>query len=149
MPNIPQNRQQDTTLFDQTNTSMVNQTSLISRMGASLQDIQIEERQSLDALRTFVTQSCEILGLWKILCEHQIHLLISSLPKEQQNALMNTTFRELFLFGHDLCSALIISLINSYLGDNASVDSISAKLREVCPNLYRSEDAACSKVSFI
>jgi len=34
----------------------------------------------------------------------------------------------------------------SYLGDNASVDSVSLKLREVCPNLYRTEDAVCSKV---
>jgi hypothetical protein len=34
-----------------------------------------------------------------------------------------------------------------YLDDNASVDAISCKLREVCPSLYRREDAACSKVT--
>jgi hypothetical protein len=34
-----------------------------------------------------------------------------------------------------------------YLDDNASVDAVSSKLREVCPSLYRSEDAACSKVT--
>jgi nuclear pore complex protein Nup155 len=33
-----------------------------------------------------------------------------------------------------------------YLDDNASVDTISCKLRDVCPSLYRREDAACSKV---
>lgn len=27
------------------------------------------------------------------------------------------------------------------------MDSISAKLREVCPNLYKNEDAACSKAN--
>jgi len=39
-----------------------------------------------------------------------------------------------------------ISHVCRYLNDNASVDAISSKLREVCPNLYRIEDAACSKV---
>lgn len=27
------------------------------------------------------------------------------------------------------------------------MDSISSKLREVCPNLYKNEDAACSKAN--
>lgn len=117
-----------------------------TRLGPTAQDLQIEERQSLDALKIFVTHSCETLGLWKILCEHQIHLLISTLSADYQNVLSNTTFKDLFLFGQDICAALIVSLINSYLGDNASVDSISSKLRDVCPNLYKSEDAACSKV---
>ncbi|XP_043248349.1 nuclear pore complex protein Nup154 isoform X2 [Colletes gigas] len=36
-----------------------------------------------------------------------------------------------------------------YLGDNASVDVVSQRLREVCPNLYRSEDAVCSKANEI
>lgn len=33
-----------------------------------------------------------------------------------------------------------------YLNDNTSVDPISVKLRNTCPKLYRSEDAACTKV---
>lgn len=36
-----------------------------------------------------------------------------------------------------------------YLNDHASVDAISSKLREVCPSLYRNEDAACSKVTAV
>lgn len=119
-----------------------------TRLNHTMHDMQIEERQSLDALKIFVAHACEVLSLWKILCEHQIHLLIASMNIECQNALANTTFKDLILFGHDVCSALIVSLINSYLGDNASVDSISNKLRDVCPNLYKSEDAACSKVCF-
>lgn len=55
-------------------------------------------------------------------------------------------FRELLLGGQEVAGLLILSLINQYLTDNASVDSISRELREVCPNLYRNEDAACSKV---
>lgn len=61
--------------------------------------------------------------------------------------LQNTLFKDLLLFGHDLCAQLIAALINMYLGDNACVDSISNKLRLVCPSLYKTEDAAYSKVS--
>jgi hypothetical protein len=50
-----------------------------------------------------------------------------------------------------VCSMLINEHILAdmcrYLDDNASVDAISCKLREVCPSLYRREDAACSKVT--
>lgn len=36
-----------------------------------------------------------------------------------------------------------------YLGDNAAVDAISLRLREVCPTLFRNEDAIGSKVAEI
>ena len=42
---------------------------------------------------------------------------------------------------------LITSLINMYLDDNAATDAISARLREVCPSLYSSEDQVYAKVS--
>ena len=41
---------------------------------------------------------------------------------------------------------LITSLINCYIGDNATTDAISMKLREICPSIYSQEDAICSKV---
>ncbi|KAK6639409.1 hypothetical protein RUM43_007682 [Polyplax serrata] len=110
-------------------------------------EAQLEEKTSLLALKSFVSHACEVLGLWKILCEHQFHVIADMLDKELQNHLPEVTFRELLLSGYQLCSLLINSLINSYLGDNASVDSISSKLREVCPNLYKNEDAACSKAN--
>lgn len=49
----------------------------------------------------------------------------------------------------DTCAKLIVSLINTYLKDNASVGSISEKLRDVCPNLYRHEDAVSNKATEI
>lgn len=42
-----------------------------------------------------------------------------------------------------------MSLINTYLKDNASVGPISEKLRDVCPNLYRHEDAVSNKATEI
>ncbi|XP_058446271.1 nuclear pore complex protein Nup154 [Malaya genurostris] len=109
----------------------------------------IEEKKSLDALIRLIKHSCEVLALWKILCEHQCHLLVSKLSKEQQSALQSCTFRDLILSRSDLCGLLIVTLINSYLNDNASVGSISFKLREVCPNLYRHEDAVSHKAAEI
>jgi len=43
----------------------------------------------------------------------------------------------------------ITSVFVRYLGDNAAVDAISLRLREVCPTLFKSEDAIGSKVAEI
>ncbi|CAH0559339.1 unnamed protein product [Brassicogethes aeneus] len=131
------------------NGSFANQTTNATRSTVTVRDAQLEERRSLDALKIFANQCCQLLGFWRILCEHRFHELIGSLPENQQQVLQNTTFKELFLYRHDICSFLITTLVNSYLGDNASVDSISNKLREVCPQLYKSEDAAFSKANEI
>lgn len=42
-----------------------------------------------------------------------------------------------------------MSLINTYLNDNATIGAISSKLRDVCPNLYRHEDAVAHKATEI
>lgn len=119
----------------------------LGRPNFTIEDAQLEERQSLTALRQFLDHCCEVLGLWRILCEHQLHELVATFSENHLQMLQNTTFKDLLLFGSDLCSLLIAALINTYLGDNASVDSISSKLRSVCPTLFKSEDAAYSKVS--
>ncbi|GLG97236.1 Nuclear pore complex protein Nup155 [Gryllus bimaculatus] len=123
----------------------VEETPSQSRSRYTSRDALQEEKRSLDAFKGFVTHTCEVLGLWKILCEHQFHVVADALTKDHQNQLLAASFRNLILVGHELCSVLLTALINSYLNDNASVDSIIAKLREVCPHLYRTEDAACSK----
>ncbi|XP_014205239.1 nuclear pore complex protein Nup155 [Copidosoma floridanum] len=120
-----------------------------STINSNIQEPIVEERNSLDALKIFITHACEILGLWKILCENQLHNIVSCLSKDQINQFCIATFRDLILHGHEYCSLLIFNLIESYLGDNASIDTVSAKLREICPNLYRSEDAVCSKANEI
>ncbi|XP_055543878.1 nuclear pore complex protein Nup154 [Wyeomyia smithii] len=115
----------------------------------TIEEALAEEKKSLDALIRLIKHACEVLALWKILCEHQCHLLVSKLTKEQQSILQSCTFRDLILSRSDLCGLLIVTLINSYLNDNASVGSISSKLREVCPNLYRHEDAVSHKAAEI
>ncbi|XP_055597782.1 nuclear pore complex protein Nup154 [Uranotaenia lowii] len=121
----------------------------VNQQKNTMEDALTEEKKSLDALIRLIKHSCEVLALWKILCEHQCHLLVAKLTKEQQAILHSCTFRDLILSRSDICGLLIVTLINSYLNDNASVGSISSKLREVCPNLYRHEDAVSHKASEI
>ncbi|KAK9508420.1 hypothetical protein O3M35_005984 [Rhynocoris fuscipes] len=120
-----------------------------SGMRARVQEAISQEKASLDGLKSLVDHTAQVLGLWKILCEHQLHILTLDLSKEHKEQLQLFKFRELILYGRELCGVLIARLINLYLDDQANVDSISAKLREVCPTLYRSEDAACSKINEI
>ncbi|KAL3272939.1 hypothetical protein HHI36_014397 [Cryptolaemus montrouzieri] len=128
-----------------TQTQNISMNTTVGRPSYTVQDAQLEERQSLDSLKIMVYHCCQVFGLWKILCEHQFHDLLAAIPENQQKMLENTTFKDLCLYGQDICNLLISTLVNSYLGDNASVDSIAIRLREVCPSFYRSEDAALSK----
>ena len=47
-----------------------------------------------------------------------------------------------------MCNALITSLIDRYLHDNATIDVVSSTLRKICPRLYSTDDETCSKVSY-
>ncbi|XP_072943957.1 nuclear pore complex protein Nup154 [Epargyreus clarus] len=106
-----------------------------------------DEQASLHALKMFLTMAIEMLSLWKVLCEHQFHVIAASLPPEQQSALQAASFRELLVGGQEVACLLLGSLVAGYLRDNASVDGISQKLRQLCPTFYRQEDATCSKAN--
>ena len=41
----------------------------------------------------FIAMAIEMLSLWKVLCEHQFHVIAASLPPEQQSALQAASFR--------------------------------------------------------
>jgi nuclear pore complex protein Nup155 len=99
----------------------------------------MQERKSLLAMKQLLDHTVEVLALWKVLCDHQLHLLGQSLSAEMRMSLKTTLFRDLILSGSDTCIGLINSLIHRYLDDAASTDAISEKLRQVCPSLYRNE----------
>jgi hypothetical protein len=44
-------------------------------------EVEAEENASLKQLQTLVSIVCEYLGLWKILCDHQFHIIASGLTK--------------------------------------------------------------------
>lgn len=67
--------------------------------------------------------------------------------QELQEHLKITAFKDLVIRDRELTGALIASLINCYIRDNAAVDGIIAHLQDICPLLYSTDDAVCSKVS--
>jgi len=87
----------------------------------------------------------QVLGLWQIVSEHQLHVLAPQLSQDLQKRLPAISFKELLLSGHEVCAGLLGGLVSLYLADDASIDAISSKLRHTCPSLFRSEDAAAAK----
>ncbi|PVD22911.1 hypothetical protein C0Q70_16171 [Pomacea canaliculata] len=105
------------------------------------------EKISLQHVQELLHRVEEVLGLWRVLLDHQLHLLAAGLSQDQQNQLRSLTFKTLVLSGKEVCASLVTCLINRYLDDNATVDAISSRLREVCPSLYSMDDATCSKAN--
>uniref|UniRef100_A0AAY4CWY0 Nuclear pore complex protein Nup155 n=1 Tax=Denticeps clupeoides TaxID=299321 RepID=A0AAY4CWY0_9TELE len=127
--------------------------------GASSQQVQQElqrkyhteaqafEKASLQGVQQLVDRSCQTLALWKLLCDHDFSIIALELPKEFQEQLKSISFKALVVRGQELTGALITALINVYIKDQASVDTISGHLRDICPLLYSSNDSICSKAN--
>ncbi|KAL5232826.1 hypothetical protein ACI65C_000236 [Semiaphis heraclei] len=111
------------------------------------QDAHQSESKSIECLRQLVVRSAEVFNLWKLLSEHQFNVIAKELKDQEQNVLENITFKELILVHQELCQTLVQKLLDTYLNESSSVESISTKLRQVCPSIYHSEDAACAKAS--
>ncbi|XP_010154801.1 PREDICTED: nuclear pore complex protein Nup155 isoform X1 [Eurypyga helias] len=110
-------------------------------------EAQLTEKSSLQGIQQLVRKTCQALALWKLLCEHQFSVVVGELQKELQEHLKITAFKDLVIRDRELTGALIASLINCYIRDNAAVDGIIAHLQDICPLLYSTDDAVCSKAN--
>ncbi|NXK00399.1 NU155 protein, partial [Corythaixoides concolor] len=110
-------------------------------------EAQLTEKTSLQGIQQLVRKTCQALALWKLLCEHQFSSVVGELPKELQEHLKITAFKDLVIRDRELTGALIASLVNCYIRDNAAVDGIIAHLQDICPLLYSTDDAVCSKAN--
>lgn len=110
-------------------------------------EAQAYEKASLQAMQQLIHRSCQTLALWKLLCDHQFSLILSEMPKEFQDQMKAVSFKDVVVCGRELSGALITALINVYIKDSASVDTLSAHLRDICPLLYSSDDSICSKAN--
>ncbi|KFM62016.1 Nuclear pore complex protein Nup155, partial [Stegodyphus mimosarum] len=108
-------------------------------------DAELQERISLTNFQQLVNYTYEMLALWKVLCDHNFQTIVSFLPQEQQDLMKLLTFKDFIIDGKELSAGLTNALINLYLEDNASTGTISQRLRELCPSIYRIEDATVSK----
>lgn len=105
------------------------------------------ERNSVLQLRLLVQYSVEALELWRELCEYQFHLVAERLPMNIKEDLCRTTFRDLVVSGKQITVALINALMERYFGDSNLTDALSARLREICPNLYGAADLKTTKAN--
>jgi len=108
----------------------------------------VRERQSLMFLQQLLNHTVQVLGLWKIVCDHQCHVVTTrQLSPDDQMIVRGMYFRDLIisLSGREMCGRLVQAVIGLYLGDNAKTDAISHRLRQACPSLYNMDDAVSSK----
>ena len=105
------------------------------------------EKQSLVMLRQLVCDVLQFLGLWALVVEHTLELILARLGQETVSTLRQATLRDLVVSpsGREVAVKLVQALVDTYLTDNASTDAISNRLRQLCPSLYRQEDALSSK----
>lgn len=108
-------------------------------------DADMQESVSLNNFQQLVIYTYEMLALWKILCDHQFHAVVAFLPQDLQELLKLFTFKDFIIDGKELSASLTSALINFYLEDQASTGTISERLRELCPSIYRIEDATVSR----
>lgn len=103
------------------------------------------EKESLNSSVRLLVRSIEVLNLYKLLYEHQFSSVCTNLPAECQSKLSMTTFKELIIMGSELTTSIASALVRRYLDDNISTDAISRRLHELCPSIFRQENALQAK----
>ncbi|VDK89087.1 unnamed protein product, partial [Litomosoides sigmodontis] len=105
------------------------------------------ERRSLLSFRQLLFLTAEVLMLWKILCEHQFHVIATLLTAQSRSSLCSTNLCNIVVNGQRLCADLITCLIRHYLGDNATTTVLCNELRDCCPSLFSVDDANTTKAT--
>lgn len=108
-------------------------------------DVLSNERNSLFNLLKLIEHCIEVLGLWKLLIDHQFHAITAILNADKQKSLSMMTFKELTLWGHEMTTLLASALVRRFIEDNSTTDIINRRLQEVCPSIYKSENALHAK----
>ncbi|KAI1285437.1 Nuclear pore complex protein [Halotydeus destructor] len=104
-----------------------------------------QERTSLFNLFHLIKNCLEVLGLWKILQDHQFHTIAENLTADYITQLKSLTFRNMVLGGGDVCARLASALVQKFIDDNATTDAISRRLNEACPSIFKQENALHAK----
>ncbi len=80
----------------------------------SQQEALLRERQSLLFLQNLVSHCLQVMGLWKVVCDHQFSLVVAALHVEEQNMLRGMYFRDLMISapGRELCNKLVQTVVD-------------------------------------
>lgn len=112
----------------------------------SMNDQQVWERNLIYGLFKLIEHCLEVLNLWKLLCIHQFHVILSSVTKEKQTQLANMNFKEVIVFGFEMTTILASALVRRFIEDHSTTDIINKRLQDVCPSIYKNENALHAKV---
>ncbi|XP_015792110.1 nuclear pore complex protein Nup155 [Tetranychus urticae] len=105
----------------------------------------IIERASFNNVLTLIKRCLETIGLLRITYEHKFPEIVKNLSPDIIAKLKGTTFRSLINEGEDICVHLASSLVQKYIEDSVSTDSISRRLNEACPSIFKHENALQAK----
>lgn len=108
-------------------------------------DAMAMERESLNSLIILLSRAIEVLNLYKLLYEHEFSTVCANLPAEPQQRLSVMTFRDLIVVGNEMTTNIASALVRRYLDDNITTDAISRKLHELCPSIFKQENALQAK----
>ncbi|VUZ51017.1 unnamed protein product, partial [Hymenolepis diminuta] len=105
----------------------------------------------------------EFIGLWQVISQHNVPAITSRLTTEQRTDVINLPVEAFVCWmprtaavstpatvqtTPDVRSALISALLDYYISgqcQSASVDTLCARLRAICPSLFGHEDALCAR----
>lgn len=111
----------------------------------ALTDSQAIERSFIFGLFKLIEHCVEVLNLWKLLCVHQFHVIVAILANEKQTQLSNMTFKELIVYGNEMTTLLASALVRRFIEDNSTTDIINKRLQDLCPSIYKNENALHAK----
>ncbi|XP_066922124.1 nuclear pore complex protein Nup155-like [Clytia hemisphaerica] len=110
----------------------------------------LTEKSSLMAFLHLVSMSIEGLELWRLICEHQFHVVIHNANQEIQEQIRQIAFKDLFSpNGQQLSTQLVNCVMATCMSDNTAVETTSDYLRNACPSLFSADDAICAKANKI
>lgn len=119
--------------------------SFMSQLPAQIFTAQTHEKTSFYNLLQLISRCLEVLGLWRLLNEGEFFKLAAYLPKERQLELKSMSFKDLVVKGNEICALLASALVQCCIEEHLNTETTCNKLNEVCPSIFKQENALLAK----
>lgn len=119
--------------------------SFMNQLPAQIFTAQTHEKTSFYNLLQLISRCLEVLGLWRLLNDGEFFKLAAYLPKERQIDLKSMNFKDLVVHGNEICALLASALVQCCIEENLNTESTCNKLNEVCPSIFKHENALLAK----
>jgi len=101
----------------------------------------------INQLYKLIDVTIQVLGLWRLILHHRVHVIFENLDENVKIALRNAIFHDLVITGKSICCALVTGLVGQFMNDHNTIGALSSQLREVCPDFYSPEDLICAQAN--